>query len=267
MKSLLVLLFVVIFFSYCENIEQKNNSKLNTNSKQNNEILVKTFNKRSKNIDNFFFLDYWFGMSKTEYQIISDSLVENNTIYFENNSYCITLKVIETKSYKNYSEKFTIIHEPKFSFYPTFNENELVCLVLVLFGPKSPIDDKIDFSSINHVIALYKEKYGRCITNKPNPTTYISKMISLTPPAYKEGTYYEFIEYIWNMNNYLILNYEGSGLTSSVLSNESYSTSNYFKISYLTNDFYNKILEERNKRKFKKDEQTEKIKKETFDKI
>jgi hypothetical protein len=267
MKRQLVFIFILIVLCNCENVEQKNNKELDKKTKKNNEILVNTFNNRRENIDNFFFLDYWFGMSNTEYQIISDSLVNNNIIFIENNSYRITLKVIEIKSYINYSETFTITHEPKFFFNPTFIENELVCLDLVLYSPKSSIDDNIDYSSTKHIIRLYKEKYGSCITNQPNPIPYTAKLPSLKSSNKDKNTYYEFTEYIWNMNNYLIINYERRGLTSSVFINGSFPVTNYFKISYLTTDYYKKMLDEKNKRQIEKEEKIEKIKKETFDKI
>jgi len=188
----------------CQNVEQTKFKEVDTNNKG------QVFSARNKQKENFLFLNFWTNMTKKEYQIICDSLMQSETLttygtsrYTNNYNYVSydTVFVIITKNNNIYDENN---RKYNFKIHPSFEEDKLVKITLST--------DFIGSEDCVSILNLYEEKYGKFKVKQPKLEQYIKNeqqmffSIGAGSRDFKieYATYYPCVAYFTNTNNSVI---------------------------------------------------------------
>jgi hypothetical protein len=170
-RSIIIILFVIAIFS-CNN-----NSTVKPN-------LARTPNKLIINQDSILFLDFWFGMTKEDYNSVEEILISNSKLHKSNNSTEYVFKLTST---------FNSIDSCKAIFSNTFDLKEkLTSIILDIETGCDCCSDQLEDGSVipnaihgesnkkgciyngylDAILALYIDKYGK--TKKENWIEYDS---------------------------------------------------------------------------------------------
>ncbi len=185
----------------------------NKENDKNNFNMIKSkrdvFNKRDENKQNFIFLNYWLGMTKNEYQVITDSLINEKLLENSTNNVTFNLQIVTGVSNVS-SYRAVETCNNTFKLEPDFATNKLIGLNLVNIVN---LQENYVFQCNNEILELYSKKYGKYFIEKPEKESFITlgvknNYITLkVENDFKSNdvhTYYNFIQYIWEREKYFI---------------------------------------------------------------
>ena len=240
---ILTLTGILFLFSSCQLDEQPKEKNTQENGFTTNKI-KEVYAERDKNSNNFLFLNYWAGMSKREFDIITDDLIRTEYLNRDKEGVYFTLNL-------DYSGN-DINRFPKscdFSVYPEYIGIDLYRINLVSrIWPNNKI-----------ILDMYKNKYGKYKEERP-------ELIRLKGME----SFYNYKQFIWELDDSYITITEEYGIQQDVVPNVrfiskpilltsliiSYETKLYHKYkSRLT-----KEKEQNEERKIKEKKATEKTK-------
>jgi hypothetical protein len=167
-RSIFIIFFVIAILS-CNN-----NSKVNPN-------LAKTPNKLIINQDSILFLDFWFGMTKEDYNTVEEILISNSQLHKSDNSTEYVFKLSST---------FNGIDSCKARFSNTFNlKDKLTSIILDIETRCDCCTDRLEDGSI-FPGALHGESKKGCIYNG-----YLDAILALYINKYGKTKKEDWMEY------------------------------------------------------------------------
>ncbi len=175
------------------------------------------------NKDSLIFLDFWFGMTKDEFQIVCDSLVKDSVLIQENDSFKYVFRL----------QIFNEIEYCKGKLITTFENNKLAAIILdiepetscycdqfedeissesVMTYEKSDKKDCISNESYNAILELYSNKYGKPQNIKKieyDPSEFFDHFFN-EPLINGTGYYWienrKMIKFLFNKHDYNLIN-------------------------------------------------------------
>lgn len=152
------------------------------------------FKNRDKNINNYIFMNYWIGMNPTEFEVISDSLVNLFDLIRVNNKLIFQIQ----QTYKSKFDNGTSNCMSSFLVIPNYNsENKLIGIDL---KPHA-------LSGCNHLIVdIFSEKYGNPKIENVGELDYYGTGYDINHQLTTRKIYHRprFTQYIWKKNRYIV---------------------------------------------------------------
>lgn len=200
-----------------------------------------TFNQRNLNTNNFLFLDYWPGMSKSDFNIISDSLKNAMVISKDDvGIFTITFNVGEDKIFNTTKQTLSLTLNIK----PIFENDKLTQIELFKKKDKKEIGISAEFITneyFNSLNELFYKKYGTCKIVKSDPIRYTKKFRPNLTGNREETQWSEYIpsiKRIWLTNDKAIIISEEYETEVSIFDGEHSHYLHYYSITYSTLDYY-----------------------------
>lgn len=176
---ILALTGLTILFSSCQLTEQPKEKNTIENGFSTNRI-KEVYAERDKNRNNFLFLNYWAGMSKSEFDIITDALIRTEYLNRDEEGVYFILNLDFNVKKGKGSDNNLFIKSCDFSVYPEYIGIDLYRISLI---SRNYIDNET-------ILDMYKNKYGKYKEEKPELIRYTGKK-----------PYYKYKQFIWELDD------------------------------------------------------------------
>ncbi|MFH1120117.1 MAG: hypothetical protein V1775_09845 [Bacteroidota bacterium] len=191
MKAFILALTGLVFlFSSCQLTEQPKEKNTIENGFSSNKI-KEVYAERDKNSNNFLFLNYWAGMSKAEFDIITDALISTEYLNKDEDGVYFTLNLDYYVKKEKGNDNNLFMKSCDFTVYPEYIGIDLYRINLV---------SRI-WANNEIILDMYKNKYGKCKEEKP-------ELIRATG----KKPFYKYKQFIWELDDSYITITEEYGI-------------------------------------------------------